>query len=338
VGTILRARGPVVDVQFEIADLPDVLENIVLRDDTHKREAILEVVQRRGHGVVRCLATSAERIPTGMRARRSEVEAAKKSPAEARAAIASMHHARARGTKFLETGIKAIDLLCPLCTSGSVAIVGDAGVGKLVLVQELARRLTDLRGGIGVFTFVRLSEQPWARSVAAAMEVRASAPDLTFFLATESDEPHDPADVRVDTLIHFSTSQAEHHIYPAIDPVRSRSSLRIQAQVGRGHCATAEAVRNALKRLGTEEQSRLERKQSDDVLALRALKLRLYLSQPLFVAQPFTKLEGAWVPRRDTLAVCREILDGRHDHVPPAAFWFVGGRPRGEGRRASATR
>lgn len=159
-------------------------------------------------------------------------------------------------------------------TRGTVAIVGDEGVGKLVLVQEPARRLTDLRGGIGVFTFVRLAEQPWARSVAAAMEVLASAPDLTFVLATaERDEPHDPADLQVDTLIHLSRSRAERRIYPAIDPVRSRSSLQTAARAGRRHSATAEAVRSAFERLGAGHESGSEGKEDADVLALRAWKL-----------------------------------------------------------------
>jgi F0F1-type ATP synthase beta subunit len=228
--------------------------------------------------------------------------------------------------------------LCPLRAGGTVAIVGDAGVGKLVLVQELARRLIDLRGGMGVFTFVRLAEQPRARSVAATAAVLASPPDLTFFLATaEPDEAHDPADLAVDTLICLSRSRAERRIYPAIDPVRSRSSLQTTAQIGRRHRATADAVRGALERLGTEDQSGSDDGGNADPLRLRAWKLQLYMSQPLFVAQPFTKSEGTWVPRRDTLAMCREILSGRHDHIPPAAFWFVGGRPRGAKRRATGT-
>lgn len=221
---------------------------------------------------------------------------------------------------------------------GTVAVVGDAGVGKLVLVQELARRLTDVRGGIGVFTFVRLAEQPWARDVAAATEVLASATDLTFFLAgAERDELHDDAKLPVDTLIHLSRSRAERRIYPAIDPILSRSGLLTPALAGRRHWATAEAVRGALERLGADDPCGSEGKTGDDVLGARAWKLQLYLSQPLFVAQPFTRVEGEWVPRRDTVSMCREILDGRQDQVPPEAFWFVGGRPR-DGRHSTGTR
>jgi RNA polymerase sigma-70 factor (ECF subfamily) len=62
-GAILRIRGPVVDVRFEIADLPDVLETLTVRDDVHKRDAILEVVQRRGRGVVRVWPRPPSRSP-----------------------------------------------------------------------------------------------------------------------------------------------------------------------------------------------------------------------------------------------------------------------------------
>lgn len=329
VGTILRVCGPVVDVRFEVADLPEVLETISLRSEAHKCDAILEVVQRRGHGVVRCLATSPERIATDRRVRGRERPASGRSPGSARAAILALHGRRAEAPSFLETGIKAIDLLCPIGTGGTVAIVGDVGVGKLVLVQELARRLAGLRGGLGVFTFVHLAEQPWARDVAAAMEVLASRPNLTFFLAAaEREERPDPTGESVDTLIHLSRDRAEHRIYPAIDPLRSRSSLLTAATVGRRHVEIAGAVRDLVRRFGPESPSGEEVRREPDVLADRAWKLQLYLSQPFFVAQPFTKVEGTWVRLPDTLAVCRQILDGRHDEVPREAFWFVGGKPR----------
>ncbi len=99
------------------------------------------------------------------------------------------------------------------------------------------------------------------------MEIRAAAPDLTFFLAAERDEPHDPADLQVDTLIYLSRSPAERQIYPAIDAVRSRSSPQTVARAGRRHCATAEAVRGALERLGTEHRLGSEGKQDDDLVA-----------------------------------------------------------------------
>lgn len=322
VGTILRIRGAVVDVRFEDADLPEVLETIELRGEAHRRQALLEVVQRRGHGIVRCLATPPERITLGMR----------ESPREA---IAALSPGRTGSASLLETGIKAIDLLCPIAAGGTVAITGDPGVGKLVLVQELARRLAEHRGGIGVFTFVRLAERPWARDVAAANAVLASGPDLTFFLATsERDEPHDPADLPVETLIHLSRSRAEHRIYPAIDPTRSWSRLLTTAHVGPRHVATARAVRGALGRLSEPFGSGGVPR--DEGPARRPWMLQLYLSQPFYVSQPFTGMEGAWVPTRTTVAMCRQILDGRYDQTSPEAFWFVGARPREAGGATGA--
>jgi len=332
-GAILRIRGPVVDVQFDVANLPHVLETIALRDEARRCDAILEVVQRRGHGVVRCLATSPESFVPGTRTKRAEALVGAGSIRDSRAAIAALSEGRGRHSRFQETGIKAIDLLCPLVVGGTVAIAGDPRAGKLVLVQELARRLAQLSGGIGVFSFVGLAERPWARQVSAAMEVQTAAPDLAFFLGTDGrDEPVTPDDVPVDAFIHISRALAERRIYPAIDPLRSWSRYLTPDVVGRGHCVTAQSARGILDQLASTPPAGDSAGPEDSRLpTARAWKLQLYLSQPFFVAEPFTKLEGAWVTKRETISMCREILDGKHDHTPPLAFHFAGAKPRAIG-------
>jgi F0F1-type ATP synthase beta subunit len=338
---MLRVRGPVVDLQFEAVDLPQVLETIVLHEEPQKREVLLEVVQRRGQDTVRCIVVSRESNKAIGGAAAGESRAAGEPVANVRDAIGALHQRRRRRLTFLETGIKAVDLLCPVVAGGSVAIAGDAGAGKLVLVQELARRLANLRGGVGVFAFVRIAEKPWARSVAGAMEVLAMPPDLTFVLQPENEDHNDLDELPVDTLIVVSRTQAEHRIYPAIDPLRSRStfltsttatrSATARARVvhriptGRSHAAIASAVRDAIGRLGGDTSLEQIAK-SDDSQTRRALMLQLYMSQPFFTAQPFTGVAGEWVSRRDTLRMCREILNGRHDAAAPAAFWFIGAR------------
>ena len=69
--------------------------------------------------------------------------------------------------------------------------------------------------------------------------------------------------------------------------------------------------------------------------AERAAKLLRFFAQPLFVAEPYTRRPGATVSVAESLRVCREILDGVHDAVPPDAFYFTGGLDSVLGRAAS---
>src|SRR5205085_9772596 len=65
-------------------------------------------------------------------------------------ALASQHH----GLEFIETGIKLIDLLAPLARGGKAGLIGGAGVGKTILLQELIRTMNQNHGGVAVFAGV----------------------------------------------------------------------------------------------------------------------------------------------------------------------------------------
>jgi F-type H+-transporting ATPase subunit beta len=62
--------------------------------------------------------------------------------------------AQRHGLAFLETGIKVIDLLAPLARGGKAGLIGGAGVGKTVLLQELIRTMSRNHGGAAVFAGV----------------------------------------------------------------------------------------------------------------------------------------------------------------------------------------
>ncbi len=62
--------------------------------------------------------------------------------------------AQHRGVEFLETGIKVIDLLAPLARGGKAGLIGGAGVGKTVLLQEFIRSVNHDHGGVSVFAGV----------------------------------------------------------------------------------------------------------------------------------------------------------------------------------------
>ncbi len=159
-------------------------------------------------------------------------------------------------------------------------------------------------------------------SVTSIQAVYVPADDLT-----------DPAVVAtfayLDATTVLSREQVSRGLYPAIDPLASRSSLLTPEGVGPDHYAVAMEVRELLARyeelqdiiaiLGMEELS-----EADRTAVHRARRLQRFLTQPFTVAESFTGMRGVRVPLNETLRGFREILDGKHDDLPEQAFYMVG--------------
>jgi hypothetical protein len=119
-------------------------------------------------------------------------------------------------------------------------------------------------------------------------------------------------------------------IYPAVDPLDSTSRILAPDVVGEEHYRVAKDVQRILQRykelqdiiaiMGMEELS-----EEDKLTVSRARKVQRFLSQPFSVAEQFTGMEGKYVPISETIRGFREIIEGKHDHVPESAFLFVGG-------------
>ena len=71
--------------------------------------------------------------------------------------------------------------------------------------------------------------------------------------------------------------------------------------------------------LGMDELS-----EDEKMLVNRARKVQRFLSQPFFVAEQFTGLEGKYVPISETIRGFKEILEGKHDDIPEGAFLNAG--------------
>ena len=67
-----------------------------------------------------------------------------------------------------------------------------------------------------------------------------------------------------------------------------------------------------------------ELSEEDKLVVSRARKIQRFMSQPFFVAQQFTGMEGKYVPVAETVRGCREILDGKHDSKPEGSFYMKG--------------
>ncbi len=148
-----------------------------------------------------------------------------------------------------------------------------------------------------------------------------------------ADDYSDPAPVatftHLDATIALERSIAEKGIYPAVDPLASTSRILEADIVGEEHYETARQVQEVLQRyrdlqdiiaiLGMEELS-----EEDKLVVTRARKIERFFSQPMCVAEQFTGLSGAYVPRRETVRGFQEILSGKHDSLPEEAFMLVG--------------
>jgi F-type H+/Na+-transporting ATPase subunit beta len=148
-----------------------------------------------------------------------------------------------------------------------------------------------------------------------------------------ADDFTDPAPFTVfahlDSTVELSRSLSAQGIYPAVDPLSSSSTLLDPNVVGDEHYAVAQEVQNILQRykelqdiiaiLGIDELS-----EEDKVIVGRARRLQRFLSQPFFVAEQFTGLEGKFVELDETIRSFKEVVEGQHDELPEQAFYLVG--------------
>ena len=114
-----------------------------------------------------------------------------------------------------------------------------------------------------------------------------------------------------------------------MDPLDSNSRALDPNIVGRDHYEVARGVQEVLQRyedlqdiiaiLGMDELT-----EEDKIIVARARKIQRFLSQPFFVAEQFTGMEGKYVPLKETIRGFKEILEGKHDDLPEGAFLFAG--------------
>ena len=148
-----------------------------------------------------------------------------------------------------------------------------------------------------------------------------------------ADDYTDPAPATTFTHLDATTNLdrdiAALGIYPAVHPLTSTSRLLDPQVVGMDHYNTACDLQALLQRykelqdiiaiLGMDELS-----EEDKQVVTRARRTQKFLSQPFFVAEPFTGMKGRYVDVKDTVRGFREILDGKHDEIPEQAFYLVG--------------
>lgn len=177
-GKIRQIIGPTIDIEFPPEQLPNILNAIVIADEARGINVTAEVSMDLGDNKVRCIALSStegltremEAIDTG---KPITVPVGKDTlgrifnilgqpidqlePIDPSTPTMPIHCSPPKfedqetTTQIFETGIKVLDLICPIPKGGKVGLFGGAGVGKSVIVMELIRNISTEHGGFSVF-------------------------------------------------------------------------------------------------------------------------------------------------------------------------------------------
>lgn len=210
----------------------------------------------------------------------------------------------------------------------------------LLLIDNIFRFIqagSEISGMLGQIPS-RLGYQPTLSTEISDLEQRiASTPEgsITSVQAVyvPADDLTDPAVEHV--FAHLSSSivlsrrRASEGLYPAIDPLQSRSGILVPNIVGKKHydvaqetrrtLATYEDLKDIIAMLGIDELSR-----EDKLTVNRARRLERFLTQPFVVTEQFTGYKGSSVSLKDTVAGCDEILKGRFDGYPEQSLYMIG--------------
>src|SRR5450432_1312126 len=149
-----------------------------------------------------------------------------------------------------------------------------------------------------------------------------------------ADDITDPAPhtvfAHLDATTTLSRAITEKGIYPAVDPLDSTSRIMDPRYIGQEHYDVARTVQTILQRykelqdiiaiLGVDELG-----EEDKITVQRARRIEKFLSHPMYVAEQFTGIEGAFVPLDETVASFKALTEGKYDHIPEQAFFMCGG-------------
>ena len=198
----------------------------------------------------------------------------------------------------------------------------------------------------------RLGYQPTMGTELAGLEERIANTDAGAITSIQAvyvpaDDFTDPAAVH--TFSHLSASivlsrtRAGEGLFPAVDPLQSRSRMATPGIVGEKHYALAQEIRRTLAQygelkdiiamLGLEQLSPEDRK-----VVLRARRLERFLTQPFFTTEQFTGLKGKLVSLEDALDGCGRILNDEFKDYPESALYMIGaiGEAKGKAKPGAA--
>ncbi len=217
----------------------------------------------------------------------------------------------------------------------------DVGQDVLLLIDNIFRFIqagSEVSGLMGHLPS-RVGYQPTLGTELAELEERICSTKSGSISSVQAiyvpaDDFTDPAAVH--TFGHLSASvvlsrkRAAQGLYPAVDPLQSRSKMLNPGVVGNRHYRLAQNIRRTLAQyeelkdiiamLGLEELSR-----EDQRTVNRARRLERFLTQPFFTTEQFTGKEGKLVELEDALDGCEKILNDEYLDYPEKSVYMIGG-------------
>ena len=159
-GKILRQAGALIEAQFHQNAVPDCLDTFHVVDGSRTKQDLAVVAQRLPDGIIRAIRIGTD----GSRLKEETLSYANEEvhdlPKDALDdAIRRLGTETPASLEFCETGIKPIDLFCPLPKRGNVGLIAPMGTGKLINTEELHRRLSEAGAEVTLFAFQQLYER-----------------------------------------------------------------------------------------------------------------------------------------------------------------------------------
>ena len=235
--------------------------------------------------------------------------------------------------------------MCPLSAGGTLAVAGEYRAGTVVVVEELVRRLCGGHDRLSIFSMIPVPmtmsvEELWKKE--GYSEGTVGAVETFYFPGEEGAWTTErlASLAGVDAVIRLSEALAKgRHLSPRRSAQLALAAAGDAPRSSREHLDFAPRGRRALALAATALDGASS--PEHELAWRRARKLQRFFAQPFFVAEPYTKRPGSYVPLAEALRGCRAILDGECDDVPEEAFAFTGTLDdvrRRRGRSASSRR
>ncbi|MHA3771457.1 F0F1 ATP synthase subunit beta [Verrucomicrobiota bacterium sgz303538] len=210
----------------------------------------------------------------------------------------------------------------------------------LLLIDNIFRFIqagSEVSGLIGQMPS-RLGYQPTMGTELSRLEERIASTDTGAITSIQAvyvpaDDFTDPAVIH--TFSHLSASivlsrkRASEGLFPAVDPLQSRSKMSNPSILGERHYRVAQELRRVLAQyeelkdiiamLGLEQLSGADRK-----TVFRARRIERFLTQPFFTTEQFTGMAGKTVPLEQALDGCERILNDEFKDLPESALYMIG--------------
>lgn len=365
IGEIVKVRGPMIDVHLQAEQLPRVLDTLRIASDPAGLSLQIAQrlgggkfrcvpVAPKGSD-----ASLPAKITPGVGLAAAENDfSLELSRNDLAKVVGAVSKDRSGLTGIIETGIKVIDLFAPIVAGGTVGLFGIQGVGKGVVGGELVRRLGAHAEGFTIFGLTTPVERALSQEMLQmepellGLVDRTGKIDLVWLISNlATDLEYARATEVFDTVLYCSPELALQEIWPSLDPLISHSRAITPAIVGNEHWEVyqrcfetltaarkmmddplflrylAHRNRNLAHQRAIEfRAARLQELSGEQrQLVTRARKIECFMSQPFQVTEQYNKRPGATVSLMETIAVCRDILDGKYDELPDEPFRFVGG-------------